>query len=74
MIAVAAVRRSGEITCAVQPRIALPSTLSRGIPADMVVALSEEGKTFHVPGCRYLDPSDKEKVKRIGASEVMREG
>jgi anti-sigma factor RsiW len=46
----------------------------KDIPADMVVAVSEEGKTFHVPGCKYLHEHEHEKVRLIAASEAVREG
>ena len=46
----------------------------KDIPADMVVAVSGEGKTFHVPGCKYLHEHEHEKVRLIAASEAVREG
>jgi len=45
-----------------------------GVPAGMMVQVSEEGKTFHVPGCRYLHKHENENVRLIVASEAIREG
>jgi methylphosphotriester-DNA--protein-cysteine methyltransferase len=39
-----------------------------------MVQVSEDGKTFHVPGCRYLHKHENEKVRLIAASEAIREG
>jgi hypothetical protein len=43
-----------------------------GVPAALTVFVAEDGKTFHVAGCRYLH--DKAKVRGIPASEALREG
>jgi anti-sigma factor RsiW len=45
-----------------------------GVPAGMMVQVSEDGKTFHVPGCRYLHKHENENVRLIAASEAIREG
>ena len=37
-------------------------------------AVSAEGKTFHVPGCRFLHKHENENVRLIAASEAIREG
>jgi len=81
MIAVAAAALlAGGLTLARSGGLSSPELRSahaqpgRGVPGDMVVAVSKEGKTFHVPGCKYLHQSDKEKVKLLAASEAMREG
>ncbi len=42
-----------------------------GVPGDMQVIISADGKTFHAPGCRFIH--DKE-PRTIAASEAMREG
>jgi anti-sigma factor RsiW len=46
----------------------------RGVPAEMMVAISPDGKTFHVPGCRFLHKHENENVRLIAASEAIREG
>lgn len=43
-----------------------------GVPAELVVVVAEDGKTFHVAGCRFLH--DKGKLRSITASEALREG
>jgi len=43
-----------------------------GVPAELMVVVSEDGKTFHVPGCRFLH--DKARLRTIPASEALREG
>jgi len=43
-----------------------------GIPADMMVVVAEDGKTFHVAGCTFIH--DKARVRTIAAGEAMREG
>ena len=45
-----------------------------GVPAGMMVAISAEGKTFHVPGCRYLHKHESENVRLVAATEAIREG
>ncbi|MGB6248146.1 MAG: zf-HC2 domain-containing protein [Terriglobales bacterium] len=44
----------------------------RGVPPDMLVVVSTGGKTFHVPGCRFIH--DKAHIQIIQAREAMREG
>ncbi len=56
---------------ALRSHLAEPAT---GIPADMMVTVSAEGKTFHVPGCRFLHEHKNENVRLIAASEAIREG
>ena len=43
-----------------------------GVPAALMVFVAEDGKTFHVAGCRFLH--DKAKVRSIPAGEAVREG
>jgi hypothetical protein len=43
-----------------------------GVPADMIVAVASDGKTFHVPGCRYLHEEDG--VRLVAAAEAIKEG
>ena len=38
----------------------------------MIVAVSDGGKTFHVPGCRYLHEEDG--VRLVAAAEAIKEG
>jgi len=45
-----------------------------GIPDAMMVAVSADGKTFHVPGCRFLHKHESENVRLIAASAAIREG
>jgi hypothetical protein len=42
------------------------------VPAALMVFVAEDGKTFHVAGCRFLH--DKAKVLSIPASEALRQG
>jgi hypothetical protein len=42
------------------------------VPAALMVFVAEDGKTFHVAGCRFLH--DRAKVRSIPASEALREG
>lgn len=41
------------------------------IPPDMMVVVSDEGRTFHVSGCKFIH--DKQ-VRALTAREAMREG
>jgi methylphosphotriester-DNA--protein-cysteine methyltransferase len=45
-----------------------------GVPDEMMVAVSADGKTFHVPGCRFLHKHENENVRLIAASEAIRQG
>ena len=69
----------GSLTL-VRPWSLYPSLLSKhakpgeGVPPDLMVAISEEGKTFHVPGCKYLHLHPNESPKLIAAAEAIREG
>jgi anti-sigma factor RsiW len=49
-------------------QLAQPAT---GVPADLMVVVSEDGKTFHAAGCRFIH--DKA-LRTIPASEALREG
>jgi hypothetical protein len=42
------------------------------IPANLMVVVTEDGKTFHVPGCTFIH--DKAKLRTIRAEEALREG
>jgi hypothetical protein len=43
-----------------------------GVPPDLMVVVAEDGKTFHVAGCRFIH--DKAKLRTVAAREAMREG
>jgi hypothetical protein len=45
-----------------------------GIPSDLIVAVCDDGKVFHVPGCKYLHKHDDESPKQMTAAEALREG
>lgn len=43
-----------------------------GVPPEMTVVMAEDGKIFHVPGCRFIhDPAT---VRTITAQSAIREG
>jgi predicted anti-sigma-YlaC factor YlaD len=43
-----------------------------GVPADLMVFVAANGKTFHVAGCRFLH--DQATARSVPASEALREG
>jgi len=43
-----------------------------GVPPDMMVVVSEDGKTFHAAGCRFIH--DKAHLRTIAAREALQEG
>jgi len=43
-----------------------------GVPAQMMVVVSADGKTFHAPGCRFIH--DKAKLRTVAVSEALWEG
>jgi len=43
-----------------------------GVPPDMMVVVATDGKTFHVPGCPFIQ--DKLKLRTLAAREAMHEG
>jgi hypothetical protein len=43
-----------------------------GAPVELMVVVSEDGKTFHAAGCRFIH--DKAKLRTIPVSEALREG
>jgi len=43
-----------------------------GVPADLMVVVSDDGKAFHVAGCRFIH--DKARLRTIPASQALREG
>lgn len=52
-------------------RLAQPS---RRIPASLIVAVSGEGRVFHVPGCKYLHKREGENPELMTAAEALQEG
>lgn len=45
-----------------------------GVPAEMMVEVADDGKTFHVPGCRFLHKHENGNVRLIAAAEAIHEG
>ena len=45
-----------------------------GVPSSLMVAVSSEGRLFHVPGCKYLHQRDGESPRMMTAEEAMKEG
>ena len=43
-----------------------------GVPPDMMVVVSEDGKLFHVAGCKFIH--EQNKLRTITAAEASREG
>lgn len=43
-----------------------------GVPLDMMVVVSSDGKIFHAAGCPFIH--DKAHVRTIAAREALREG
>ncbi len=46
----------------------------RGVPSSLMVAVCDDGKVFHVPGCKYLHKHDDENPRMMTAAEALREG
>lgn len=44
------------------------------IPSDSMVVVADNGKTFHVAGCRFIHENDKSKVRTIPARQATQEG
>jgi len=51
--------------------LALPGT---GIPPTLLVAVSDDGKVFHVPGCKFLHKHDDESPVLMTAAEALKKG
>jgi hypothetical protein len=43
-----------------------------GVPAELMVVVAEDGKTFHAAGCKFIH--DKARLRTIPAGEAQREG
>ena len=46
----------------------------QSIPGDRMVVVAQNGKTFHVAGCRFIHENDKAKVRTIPAHQATQEG
>jgi hypothetical protein len=46
----------------------------RGVPASLMVVACDDGRIFHVPGCKYLHKHDDENPRTMTAAEAMRQG
>jgi putative zinc finger protein len=63
----------GNSSTFVRPRLrSEQAQLGNGVPADLMVVVSDNGKTFHVAGCTFIH--DKAKLRTITASEAQKEG
>jgi hypothetical protein len=51
--------------------LALPSS---GIPPTLIVVVSDDGKVFHVPGCKFLHKHDDESPVLMTAADALRKG
>jgi hypothetical protein len=60
---------SSFVPPALRSKLAEPAA---AVPGDLMVVVSEDGKTFHAAGCRFLH--DKAKLRTITASQALREG
>src|SRR5450432_4197082 len=64
-----AARSSSIIRAGLRAEHAQPGA---GVPPDMMVLVSSEGKTFHVAGCPFIH--DRAHVRKLVAREALREG
>jgi anti-sigma factor RsiW len=60
-------------TSTVQALRSQHSEQAQKIPAAMMVEVVADGKTFHVPGCKFIHQSS-DKVRLIAAADAMRAG
>jgi hypothetical protein len=51
--------------------LALPSS---GIPPALMVVVSDDGKVFHLPGCKFLHKHDDESPVLMTAADALRKG
>jgi hypothetical protein len=47
---------------------------ANGIPPEMMVLVTADGKTFHRAGCSFIHDKDKEHLRILEAREAQREG
>jgi hypothetical protein len=74
--ALALISGSAAVATAYSRKASLRSEHARSvndIPPDLMVEVSEDGKTFHVPGCRFIH-SHPDKVRLVAARLAMQEG
>jgi hypothetical protein len=45
-----------------------------GVPPEMMVLITPDGKTFHRAGCSFIHDKDKEHLRTVEAREAQREG
>jgi hypothetical protein len=58
-----------------QPDVRSPLAQSpHGIPASLLVTVCNEGRVFHVPGCKYIHRKDGEPLETMTAQQAMKEG
>jgi hypothetical protein len=63
---------AGRFSSSNQPEVRSEHTRTgTGVPPGMMVVVSAEGKTFHVPGCRFIH--DKA-VRTVTARVAIKEG
>jgi len=55
----------------VRSKLAQPA---HNIPPNLMVVVSNEGRLFHVPGCKYLHKRDGESPELITAANAMKQG
>src|SRR6266404_5448996 len=46
----------------------------RGVPPEMMVLVTADGKTFHRAGCSFIHDKDKQHLRTVEAREAQREG
>ena len=58
-----------------QPDLRSPLAMPpHGVPASLMVAVSDDGRVFHVPGCKYLHKHDAENLRMMSAADALRQG
>src|SRR5205809_7815887 len=62
--------RSSAFSTPLRSEHATPAVVP--VPADMMVVVTDDGKTFHAAGCRFIH--DKARLRTIAAGEAIREG
>ncbi len=58
----------------VQPVLSEHAQPGRGVPSDLRVVVSTEGKLYHVPGCKYLHVRTNESPQAMTAAQAIRDG
>lgn len=57
-----------------QPLLSEHAQPGKDVPQELAVLVSEEGKLYHVPGCRYLHVRTNEDPRAMTASDAIRAG